>query len=48
MRDDQTQPQDGEIAVCHVCAERFEAQEELAKHLMDQHPDDLLFDTPEG
>jgi hypothetical protein len=33
---------DGEAAVCHVCNERFETQEDLAKHLMDTHPDDLL------
>ena len=42
MTQGQVQPKDGETAVCHVCDERFDTQEELAKHLMDRHPDDLL------
>jgi hypothetical protein len=46
MSEANTQSGDGEAAVCHVCNERFETQEELAKHLMDTHPDDLLPDVP--
>jgi hypothetical protein len=39
---------DGEVAVCHVCDQRFETQEELGRHLMDAHPDDLLPDTDDA
>ena len=46
MSEANTQSGDGEAAMCHVCNERFETQEELAKHLMDTHPDDLLPDVP--
>ena len=33
---------DSEIGRCHVCGQTFSTQEDLAKHLMDSHPDDLL------
>jgi hypothetical protein len=45
MSEAENQSGDGEAAVCHVCNERFETQVDLAKHLMDTHPDDLLPDV---
>lgn len=35
---------DQEVGVCHVCGERFDTQEALSKHLMDEHPGDVLPD----
>jgi C2H2 type zinc finger protein len=31
-----------ESGVCHVCGRTFSRQEELSKHLMDEHQDELL------
>ncbi|HEX3301143.1 MAG TPA: hypothetical protein VHW68_13685 [Actinomycetota bacterium] len=42
MSERDNQAGDTETAVCHVCDQRFGTQEELAKHLIDAHPDDLL------
>jgi hypothetical protein len=33
---------DGELGNCHVCGREFSSQEELSKHLMDVHEEDLL------
>jgi uncharacterized C2H2 Zn-finger protein len=33
---------DEEIATCHMCGQTFPKQEELSKHLMDEHGDDGL------
>ena len=33
---------DSEIGKCHVCGSEFLSQEELSKHLMDVHGEDLL------
>jgi hypothetical protein len=41
------QPRDEEIAICHVCGERFSAQQELLTHLQETHPNDLLPDPEE-
>jgi hypothetical protein len=35
---------DGEVGRCHVCGGEFDTQEELSKHLMDAHDEDLLPD----
>jgi hypothetical protein len=35
---------DSEIGKCHVCGSEFSSQEELSKHLMDVHGEDLLPD----
>jgi Zinc finger, C2H2 type len=32
----------GQIGKCHVCGREFSSQEELSKHLMDVHEEDLL------
>ena len=31
-----------EIGICHVCGMTFPTQEDLSKHLMDEHEEDLL------
>jgi hypothetical protein len=36
---------DSEIGTCHVCGSEFPSQEDLSKHLMDAHQEDLL---PQG
>ena len=33
---------DGEIGTCHVCGRTFPTQEELSKHLMDDHEGEIL------
>ena len=33
---------DGEIGTCHVCGRIFSTQEELSKHLMDDHDGEIL------
>ena len=33
---------DDETGTCHVCGLTFSTQRELSKHLMDEHPDDVL------
>jgi len=35
---------DGEIGTCHVCGRTFSTQEELSKHLMDDHDGEMLGD----
>jgi hypothetical protein len=37
MRKLETQEDDGEIGVCHICAQTFSTQEDLAKHLLEAH-----------
>ena len=37
MRELDTQEDDGEIGVCHICGETFTTQEDLSKHLMEAH-----------
>jgi hypothetical protein len=36
---------DGEVGRCHVCGREFASQEDLSKHLMDAHDEDLLPDA---
>jgi C2H2-type zinc finger protein len=36
---------DGEIGKCHVCGREFPSQDDLSKHLMDEHDEDLLPDA---
>jgi hypothetical protein len=36
---------DGEVGRCHVCGSEFASQEDLSKHLMDAHDEDLLPDA---
>ena len=36
---------DGEVGRCHVCGSEFTSQEDLSKHLMDAHDEDLLPDA---
>jgi hypothetical protein len=45
MSDMQAQSGDKEIGTCHICGRTFSTQEELSKHLMDEHADEGL---PEG
>ena len=33
---------DGEISTCHVCGIELPSQEELARHLMEVHQEDVL------
>jgi hypothetical protein len=33
-----------EMGVCHVCGRAFPTQEELSKHLLDEHDEELLDD----
>lgn len=33
----ETQDDDPEVGVCHVCGETFPTQEELSKHLIEVH-----------
>jgi hypothetical protein len=42
MSERDTQLGDGETAVCHVCEQRFQTQEDLAKHLLRAHPDEVF------
>jgi hypothetical protein len=37
MSEIETQLGDGEKGTCHFCGQTFPAQEELSKHLMDEH-----------
>jgi hypothetical protein len=36
---------DPEIANCHICGKRFPTQEELSRHLMEDHDGDTLEDA---
>jgi hypothetical protein len=45
MSEVEAQRGDGEIGKCHVCGQEFPTQEELSKHLMDVHEEDLLPDA---
>lgn len=45
MSEMKTQSGDKEIGSCHICGRTFSTQEELSKHLMDEHADEGL---PEG
>ena len=47
MSERETQSGDVETAVCHVCDQRFETQEDLSKHLMDSHPDEFFSEVTE-
>jgi uncharacterized C2H2 Zn-finger protein len=37
MSELKTQQTDSETARCHVCGQTFPTQEDLSKHLMDEH-----------
>jgi len=37
---------DPEVGECHVCGRTFRTQEELSKHLMNEHEKDLLPGEP--
>lgn len=45
MSEMKAQSGDKEIGSCHICGRTFSTQEELSKHLMDEHADEGL---PEG
>jgi len=47
MSERENQQGDPETAVCHVCDRRFDSQEALARHLMDEHPGELLGTDPD-
>ena len=48
MSERENQQGDPETAVCHVCDRHFDSQEALSRHLMDEHPGELLpADRPE-
>jgi len=47
MGEREAQSGDLETAVCHVCDQRFGTQEELAKHLIDAHPEETFRDVQE-
>jgi Zinc finger, C2H2 type len=36
---------DHEIGTCHVCGRTFPTQEELSRHLMDEHESEKLDDA---
>ncbi len=36
---------DAEVGTCHVCRRTFETQEELSKHLMDEHDEGTGMDA---
>ena len=36
----ETQGGDGELGRCHICDETFSTQEELSRHLMDEHAEE--------
>jgi hypothetical protein len=45
MSEREAQSGDAETAACHVCDQRFGTQEELARHLIKAHADELLSDA---
>jgi hypothetical protein len=45
MSEREEQSGDKEIGTCHICGRTFSTQEELSKHLMDEHAGERL---PEG
>lgn len=45
MSERETQGGDPEVGVCHVCGRTFATQEELSKHLMDEHDQEGLGDN---
>lgn len=42
MSEMEAQSGDKEIGSCHICEQTFPTQEELSKHLMDEHADEGL------
>lgn len=42
MSERKAQGGDGEVGECHVCGRTFQTQEELSKHLMDDHDEGML------
>jgi len=36
---------DPEVGICHICEREFPTQEELSKHLMDDHEGETLADA---
>jgi hypothetical protein len=42
MTEVDSQRGDGEVATCHICSREFATQEELSKHLMDDHDAETL------
>jgi hypothetical protein len=46
MTEQDEQPGDPEIGVCHVCGEEFDTRLALSQHLMDVHEDDVLNSDP--
>ena len=45
MSEMEAQSGDKETGTCHICVQTFSSQEELSKHLMDEHAGEGL---PEG
>jgi hypothetical protein len=44
MSEREAQADVDETSVCHVCGKKFPTQEELSKHLLDEHDEDTLGD----
>ena len=42
MSEIENQRGDGETGVCHVCGQTFSTQEDLSKHLIDDHEGEEL------
>jgi hypothetical protein len=42
MSEREEQGGDGEVAECHVCGRTFPTQEDLSKHLIDEHDGETL------
>ena len=42
MSERETQGGDGEVAICHICDRQFPTQEDLSRHLIDDHEGENL------
>jgi len=48
MSERQMQGGDEELGKCHICERTFPTQEELSKHLMDDHEEGETLGDPRG
>ena len=42
MAERENQGGDGEVAICHICDRRFDTQEAMSRHLIDDHEGENL------
>lgn len=42
MAERENQSGDGEVAICHICDRRFDTQEAMSRHLIDDHEGENL------